>query len=101
MHHRKIVKRRRQLVDQDGGQRCYYCGAAFSPGGKRHQTLDHLVPESRGGTHELINLVLACARCNGAKGDMTVTEFEATAYLQRRRRIMWAEDVRQLRWGER
>ena len=29
-----------------------------------------------------------------------VTEFEATAYLQRRRRIMWAEAVRELRQDE-
>jgi hypothetical protein len=31
-------------------------------------TLDHLVEHARGGSHEIANLVLACAPCNEGRG---------------------------------
>jgi hypothetical protein len=37
--------------------------------------LDHPVPRRRGGSHRVSNLVLACHRCNQAKGDRTAAEF--------------------------
>jgi 5-methylcytosine-specific restriction endonuclease McrA len=34
----------------------------------RHMTLEHVVPLNLGGTHDLINLALACFGCNNARG---------------------------------
>jgi 5-methylcytosine-specific restriction endonuclease McrA len=45
--------------------RCHYCDGA---GGTR----DHIVPRSRAlflGSNARDNIVMACARCNGLKGD--------------------------------
>lgn len=67
------------------GNRCYYCTRTFEGDGRRGRTLDHLIPLSRGGTHEMSNLVLACSKCNGVKGDMTWWEYFATDEFRRRR----------------
>ena len=40
---------------------CHWCGAQAT-------TADHLQPVAHGGSHELTNLVPACARCNSARG---------------------------------
>lgn len=46
---------------------CGYCGA---PG----HTIDHILPQSRGGGSTWENTVLACGRCNNRKGDRTPAE---------------------------
>lgn len=46
---------------------CQYCG-------DRAETLDHVVPRSRGGTHCWENVVAACRPCNVAKADRLVAE---------------------------
>lgn len=50
------------------GAQCFYCGDDASH-------VDHQTPKARGGTDEIHNLVPACARCNVAKGMMTVEEW--------------------------
>ena len=42
--------------------RCQYCLAAA-------ETVDHVVPRSRGGAHSWENVVAACRRCNAVKRD--------------------------------
>ena len=51
---------------------CFYCGERLS---RSTRTLDHIQPQSRGGTHEPHNLVLCCVPCNQLKGDMLLHEF--------------------------
>jgi 5-methylcytosine-specific restriction endonuclease McrA len=46
---------------------CQYCG-------RRADSLDHIVPRSRGGRFGWDNLVAACRRCNGRKRDRLPTE---------------------------
>lgn len=46
---------------------CQYCGA-------RAETVDHVVPRSRGGVHAWGNVVAACRRCNTRKRDKTPAE---------------------------
>ena len=46
---------------------CQYCG---SPA----ETVDHVVPRSRGGTHTWDNVVAACRRCNAKKRDRLLGE---------------------------
>ncbi len=59
------------LFERDGG-RCQLCGCELSMATKwpdpRTPTRDHVVPLSKGGTHERGNLQLACAECNIRKG---------------------------------
>lgn len=38
--------------------------------------VDHVIPKSKGGTDELSNLVLACAPCNGSKGDKLLEDWK-------------------------
>ena len=47
--------------------RCAYCGRTAS-------TRDHVLPRSRGGPTTWLNLVAACAPCNGRKRDRTPAE---------------------------
>jgi 5-methylcytosine-specific restriction endonuclease McrA len=51
---------------------CLYCGRYLQP---KRATLDHLLPVSRGGGHDVNNLALACSLCNLAKGERTPQEW--------------------------
>jgi 5-methylcytosine-specific restriction endonuclease McrA len=47
---------------------CFYCGAAGD-------TIDHLVPNARGGLSTPANSVCACQKCNMLKGGMDLYKF--------------------------
>lgn len=49
--------------------RCAYCVTAPAT------TMEHMTPLSRGGRHELTNVVPACGDCNNRKGTRTLLEF--------------------------
>lgn len=57
---------RRAVLRRDGG-RCAYCEAPAD-------TVDHVVPRSRGGRHEWTNVVASCKRDNLTKGDRFLHE---------------------------
>lgn len=46
---------------------CQYCGG-------KAETMDHVVPRSRGGAHSWENVVAACRRCNSKKRDKLPVE---------------------------
>lgn len=46
---------------------CAYCG-------HRADTIDHVVPRSRGGAHSWDNCVACCSRCNSRKADRLLAE---------------------------
>ncbi len=48
-------------------KQCGYCGG-------HADTVDHVLPRSRGGTNAWTNTVAACERCNQAKRDRTPAE---------------------------
>jgi 5-methylcytosine-specific restriction endonuclease McrA len=48
---------------------CAYCGV------KGAGTVDHVLPKSRGGGNDWLNLVAACGRCNNDKADRTPLEW--------------------------
>lgn len=50
------------------GKRCFYCRRNFKKSRLRRKTLDHYVPHCIWPGWNVDNLVLACARCNFAKG---------------------------------
>ena len=53
------------LFGQQEG-RCNGCRVAFE---FRNLTIDHIIPEHRGGTDHIENLQLLCGHCNSVKGD--------------------------------
>lgn len=62
-------RRLRALLRRDGAA-CAYCARPFGTGEPySSMTIDHVVPVSRGGSHALTNLMLACKACNYAKAD--------------------------------
>ena len=58
----KQYKANRLRVLKRDDYTCYYCGNTAN-------TADHIVPVSKGGTHEESNLIAACTRCNSGKKD--------------------------------
>lgn len=66
---KKIYK---SLVSRDGAF-CFWCGDCFES--IFDYTLDHLIPRSHGGTYELVNLVLACDRCNNQRANLPAGKF--------------------------
>lgn len=57
---------RRAVLRRDHG-RCAYCE-------KTAETVDHVVPKSRGGLNRWENVVAACYRCNHRKADRLLSE---------------------------
>lgn len=59
------------IVDAHDGL-CAYCKT------DRGNTIDHVLPVSRGGQHTKDNVLPACTSCNSSKGNKTVEEWLAT-----------------------
>jgi 5-methylcytosine-specific restriction endonuclease McrA len=73
---RRVAVSRRAVMARDGG-RCQYCGT-------RADSIDHVVPRSRGGEHVWSNVVAACRACNTRKRDRLL--HETTMHLRTRPR---------------
>ena len=58
----------RQAVLLRDQYQCAYCTDEWA------DTIDHIVPRSRGGRHEWRNVVAACRPCNHRKGDRLLGE---------------------------
>jgi 5-methylcytosine-specific restriction endonuclease McrA len=71
---RRAALNRRAVMARDN-HRCQYCGA-------HADSIDHVVPRSRGGEHAWENVVAACRPCNTRKRDRLLGE---TAMELRRR----------------
>lgn len=65
--YRRAVPMTRAGVLRRDGRRCAYCA-------KRADTIDHVVPRSRGGSHSWDNCVAACKSCNSRKADRLLEE---------------------------
>lgn len=61
---------RRNIFERDKNT-CQYCAKRLS---KSELTIDHVVPQSKGGGDTWENLVLACVRCNVRKANRTPTQ---------------------------
>lgn len=57
---------KRMILSRDG-YTCSYCGEFGN-------TVDHIIPKSKGGLSSWGNLTTACLSCNGKKGDLSLGE---------------------------
>lgn len=80
---RRAALNRRAVFARDDS-RCQYCSASA-------ESIDHVVPRSRGGPHTWENVVAACRPCNTRKRDRMLNE--TTMALRRRptapRELTW------------
>jgi 5-methylcytosine-specific restriction endonuclease McrA len=67
----EVVRIPRAYIIERDNSRCHMCNRKCS-GTNLH--IDHVIPLSRGGTHTLENLRVACATCNTSKRDRAVGE---------------------------
>lgn len=63
-------------VLKESGGRCALCGVTKddSP-----LDVDHIIPRSRGGSNDIANLQILCAKCNRTKGNKDETDFKLTS----------------------
>lgn len=60
---RKRAHKKKKLIREVYGKKCYICKKATA------DTIDHVIPLSKGGTNDIENLRPACYQCNWQKGD--------------------------------
>jgi 5-methylcytosine-specific restriction endonuclease McrA len=74
---------RRAVFGRDGN-RCQYCGGPA-------ESIDHVLPRSKGGDHSWENVVACCRSCNIRKADRTPREagFELATDPAPPRRFAW------------
>lgn len=93
-----------QQVREDAGRRCGYCLSSETVTGIPLE-IEHIVPESIGGSTGRENLWLACHRCNKFKGNRTdatdpVTQTAAPLFNPRlqtwREHFQWSIDGTQV-----
>ncbi len=65
-YHGRVALNRRAVFARDG-HRCQYCNKAA-------ESIDHVVPRSKGGSHTWDNVVAACRPCNAHKQDRFLHE---------------------------
>lgn len=77
--HKSIIRRHklkkiRKKLAADCHRRCAICGKFIDK--KEDITLDHIIPQSKGGTDDISNLQIACKECNSRKGDNILSDCE-------------------------
>lgn len=60
-------------ASNNGWYHCEYCGDGLR---KNEVTVDHVIPQSHGGSDDPDNLVAACRHCNSQKGDKDDADYE-------------------------
>jgi 5-methylcytosine-specific restriction endonuclease McrA len=65
--HRSRVPLTRGALMRRDNYLCAYCG-------RKAETIDHVIPRSRGGPHAWENCVASCMRCNHTKADRLIAE---------------------------
>jgi 5-methylcytosine-specific restriction endonuclease McrA len=81
--HRHVPCTKVNVLRRDGYE-CQYCGQRLT---NATGTIDHVMPQSRGGKHTWSNVVAACVKCNGRKDNKTPAEagmqLRCTPYIPR------------------
>ncbi len=61
----------RQSIKDKWEQKCAYCGS------KHELTLDHIIPQSKGGSDFVTNVICCCKKCNNSKSHINWEEWYA------------------------
>lgn len=72
-------KRSRKIWDKTEDNRCAHCGKVCYC----HKTVDHYVPQSKGGTSAYANLMPLCEKCNRERNSEPVNPWEYYKYAKR------------------
>ncbi len=95
------ARRWRQSLHKCTGNSCIYCG-------RRSESIDHILPRSKGGISITENCVPACLSCNGDKSDIDAFDWYRRQKFYDPRRAMairaWLEGdlrlaIRLLEWA--
>lgn len=89
---RPTREERQELVEaltRIDGYLCWYCETVLDPdggdpGSSTAPTIDHVLPLSAGGTHDLSNTVLACRNCNNIKRNRMYLVVQRVRRLRKR-----------------
>lgn len=100
MSEKRISRRSRRTVAERARECCEYCQSQLLFSGDPF-VVEHIYPQSRGGTSALDNLALACQGCNGFKYDKVAAEDPTTGEVvplfhprkdQWNENFVWSED---------
>ena len=72
----------KESIKREWDHRCAYCGATDKP-----LSLDHIVPQAKGGSNHVNNVLCACTSCNADKGheDWIVWYIQQPFFTEERR----------------
>ena len=59
-----------EKMKEETQSRCVYCCKKFE-----HLEMEHVIPISKGGTHDINNIVPACEKCNASKHNKSLLMF--------------------------
>jgi len=77
--HQKVPLTKLNVMRRDG-YACVYCGSNM----KKNLTIDHVIPQSKGGGNKWNNLVTACKSCNNKKASLDLEEFGVKIEIPRK-----------------
>ena len=63
----RIALNRKSVLARDNYVCQYGCG-------RKATTIDHVIPRSRGGQHDWLNVLACCSKCNSAKSNKLLSE---------------------------
>ncbi len=82
---RKEIRFSRRNIFERDQHTCQYCAKKLP---KSELSIDHVIPQSKGGSDSWENLVLACLKCNVRKGNHTPSEANMPL-IRRPRKPQW------------
>ena len=77
---------------KNGWYKCVRCGKSFRKGDIE---VDHIIPQSKGGTNSRYNLQCMCKRCNTSKGNKTS---DTSSDLRRRKKELIKQEKEDLEY---
>ncbi len=69
---RSLLRKLKKTILLESDQLCFYCGTTLT---ENNQTVDHVIPKSRGGSDDVTNLVPCCFSCNASKKNLLLSEW--------------------------
>ena len=101
LRHNRVPRFSKSNVYLRDQYKCLYCGTSVN---RSSATMDHVIPQSRGGKTNWTNIVTACGPCNTRKGNQTTMKpayapYQPGYYELVRKRKQMPFDVRHPSWN--